>query len=340
MFIFLIRTILRTVSKSSIHQHFINKHLRNSTMWFRQAQLFQLKNITNYSPSELCQKLSELEFTECLPSIAFGAGWVSPVDEEGAALAQALNGYIMICLKIEEKILPSVVIRQEVENKIKEIEMLENRKVGQKEKYSIKEEMTITLLPRAFSKFTKVYAYIDTKNHWVIVGTTNTKKTQLFLSAFRKMMGDNIHSFQAKPLSDYMTSWLKDRSYPSSFSIEKSCVLQDSNHESRVIRCNNQDLFANSIQLLIKDGCKVKQLAMNWQDRINFVLLEDFTIQSIKFTDEIKAEINQMEAGTALQQFAADFLIMTESFGGLFKDLLYLTNDQSTTVNDNVIAIA
>lgn len=58
-----------------------------------------------------------------------------------------------------------------------------------------------------------------------------------------------------------MTSWLKHQNYSSSFSIEKSCVLQDANHESRVIRCKEQDLFA-SIQTLIKDGCEIKQLAL------------------------------------------------------------------------------
>ncbi len=306
-------------------------------MWFKQAQLFQLKNIKHYSLTELCEKLSELEFRECSPSIPFGAGWVSPINEEGAPLAQSVNGYIMICLRIEEKILPSVVIRHELDKKIKEIENADNRRVGQKEKYSLKDEITINLLPRAFSKFTEVYAYIDTKNHWLILDTINKKKTLFFTSAFRKVLGDNIYPFSNKLISDMMTVWLTHENYSSSFSIEKSCVLQGTNHESRIIRCKEQNLFANSIQLLIKDGCKIKQLALVWQDRINFVLLDDFTIQSIKFTDEIKAQIKDMEAGTKQQQFIADFLLMTESFAGLFKDLLHLTNDPSIEANDHLV---
>ena len=119
-----------------------------------------------------------------------------------------------------------------------------------------------------------------------------------------------------------MTSWLKHQNHSSSFSIEKSCVLQDENHESRIIRCHNQDLFASSIQSLIKDGCEIKQLALNWQDRIDFVLLDDFSLQSIRFKDEITEQVKRMEAGTKQQQFNADFLIMTETFDGLLKDLL------------------
>jgi hypothetical protein len=66
----------------------------------------------------------------------------------------------------------------------------------------------------------------------------------------------------------------------------------------------------------------VKQLALNWQDRIDFVLLDDLSMQSIKFSDEIIEKIKEMEAGTKQQQFNADFLIMTETLDGLFKDLL------------------
>jgi len=298
-------------------------------MWFKQAQLFQLTKAMHYSPMELCEKLSELEYQECLPSMPYGAGWISPVDEEGAPLVQSMNGYMMICLQTEEKILPPIVVRQELAKKIKKIEETENRKVSQKEKYALKDEITAILLPRAFSKLTKVYAYIDTKNHWLILGTANTKKTEQFMSAFKKTLGDNIDSFQIKKLSAIMTSWLKHQNYSSSFSIEKSCVLQDANHESRVIRCKEQNLFDNSIQSLIKDGCEIKQLALNWQDRIDFVLLDDLSIQSIQFKDEIIEQVKEMEAGTKQQQFNADFLIMTETFDWLLKDLLNSFMEQS-----------
>lgn len=291
-------------------------------MWFKQAKIFQLTDPIRYSPNDLAEKLEELAFQDCLPSMPYGAGWVSPIDEEDAPLVQAMNGYMMICLQVEEKILPPIVVRQELAKKIKQIEASESRKVSPKEKYALKDEITAMLLPRAFSKLTKVYAYLDTKNHWLVLGTANAKKTEQFMLAFKKSFGENINSFQIKKLSSLMTSWLKHQNYASSFSIEKSCVLQDANLESRVIRCKEQDLFESPIQLLIKDGCEIKQLALNWQDRIDFVLLDDLSIQGIQFKDEIIAQAKEMEAGTKQQQFNADFLIMTETLDGLLKDLL------------------
>ncbi len=306
-------------------------------MWFKQAQLFQLTNSMPFVQTALCKKLSELEYQECLPFMPYGAGWISPIDEDDAPLIQSMSAYIMVCLQIEEKILPSVVIRQELAKRLKQIEISENRKVGLKEKYALKDEITATLLPRAFSKLTKIYAYIDTKNHWLILGTANAKKTEQFLSAFKKTFGDTIHYFKTKKLSTIMTSWLKYQHHTSSFSIEKSCVLQDANHQSRIIRCKDQDLFSNSIQLFIKEGCEIKQLALNWQDQIDFILLDDLSMQSIRFKDELIQQVEEMEAGSKQQQFNADFLIMTETLDKLFKDLLTLFSEQIENNMDKVV---
>ena len=293
-------------------------------MWFKQVQLFQISGLEGYSPRGLEEKLEKLIFQESLSFMTYGSGWVSPVDEEGASLVQALKHYWMICLQIEEKLLPPAVIRQELDKKIKQVELQENRKVGAKEKYAMKDEIITTLLPRAFSKLTKVYAYIDTKNNWLVLGTSNAKKTEQFMTVFKKTVGDYLQPFPVKKLSGIMTSWLQHQNYSTSFSVEKACVLQDANYQPRVIRCREQDLFAPSIQSLIKEGCEVKQLSLNWHDHVDFVLLDDLSLQSIRFKEKIIGEAEEMEAESALQQFHADFLIMTETLSGLFSDLIGL----------------
>ena len=48
-----------------------------------------------------------------------------------------------------------------------------------------------------------------------------------------------------------------------------------------------------------------------------------------------------MEAGTKQQQFNADFLIMTDTFDGLLKDLSEAFTEQPGKTNlDNVVSIA
>lgn len=290
-------------------------------MWFKQIQLFQLME-SHFTPDDLIEKLEELAFRPCLPSMQQSLGWVSLIDADNAPLIQSINGKIMLCLQIEDKILPPIVIRQELDKKIKHIEASEARKVRPKEKSNLRDDITATFLPRAFSKLTKIYGYIDTKNNWLVLGTTNEKKTEQFLSIFKKSVSENIHPFQLKKLSTTITHWVKHQNYPTVFSIEKTGVLQDPNQEGRIIRCQQQDLFANGIQSLIKDGCEVKQIGIEWQDRVNFVLSDKFLLHGIKYQDEIKAQAKEMEGETLEQQFIADFFIMSESLDGLLKDLL------------------
>jgi recombination associated protein RdgC len=306
-------------------------------MWFKQTKLFQLTNSANRSPINLIDKLEGLVFKPCRPSMQSSMGWVSPIDEEDAPLVQTINGRIMLCLQIEEKILPAVVIAQELIKKIKEIEKKEDRKVRQKEKYVLKDEIIATLLPRAFSRLTRVYAYIDTQNNWLVLGTNNEKRTEQFIKMFKKSEIGEIHPFEIKKLSSVMTNWLQRQTQPSSLSIEKSCLLQDPNQENRMIRCQQQDLFSPSIQSLLKDGCEVKQLALTWHDRVTIVLSDDFSLSSIKFQEGIAEQIKEMEAETAQQKFHADFFIMSETFAGLFEDLLteLIEPQQSTKEKTN-----
>lgn len=289
-------------------------------MWFKQIQIYQIDLPTPSSANVLSQQLESLAFRPCLPSMPESMGWVPPLEED-EALARGLNGCYMICLQIEEKILPAAVVGQNLKEKIKEIELSEARRVRQKEKVSFKEEIIHTLLPRAFTKLTKIYAYIDTRHRWLIINSVSATKVQDFLNMFKKSLGEGIESFDLIQPADILTHWLLSREYPQAFAVEKACLLQDPNQQKRTIRCQQQDLFATSIQSLLKDGCEVMQLALTWQDRLNFVLGDDFILRSIRLANDDLADIKD-DIETPHQKFDADLIMMTEMFSGLLKDLL------------------
>ena len=292
-------------------------------MWFKQAQLYQLSNISQYSLAKLTEKLEAFVFNGCLPSAAQSMGWVSPYDEtDEGKLIRSLNDYLLFCLQIEEKILPATVIRQELGEAIKQIENSQDRKLRAKEKYALKEDVITSLLPRAFSKLTKVYAYIDIKNKWLVLGTSNAKRIEQFIAMFKKSISEDIESFEIKKLAPQMTSWVKHQNHTNSFAIQKNAVLQDAQQEARVIRCKQQNLSAQAIQSLINDGCDVIQLALTWQDRVHFTLANEFYLTNIQFADEVLDQVKDMQPESKTQQFDADFIIMSEIFAGLFKDLL------------------
>ena len=309
-------------------------------MWFKQILLFQLTEAIAYAPEKLTEQLVPLAFSPCLPSMPSCAGWVSPVPdaEEDAPLVHGSNSKIMMCLQIEEKILPATVVRQAVEDKVKKIQARDDRKVRQKEKMTLKDEVTMTLLPRAFTKLTRIYAYIDTATNMLVLGTTQTAKAEQFLAIFKRCVTENVKLVEFKKPSPIMTHWLKNQSNPVEFEIAQACMLQDPRQQNRIVRCQHQDLFAQGIQTILKEGCEVKQLALCWHDRVNFVLADDFSLRNIQYQEEVIAAANDMDAESKQQQFDADFFIMAETLSGLFVDLMKVFAKSTADEMDTVAA--
>lgn len=300
-------------------------------MWFKQAQIYSLGSGIPSDPTKLADQLAPWIFTSCLPSFPSSQGWVSPLEEEDAPLVHAMNGRLMVCLQFEEKLLPAVVINQTLKQQVQALESQRGRKLPQKDRLNLKDEIIHTLLPRAFSKLSRVYAYFDTKHHQLILDTSSVPKTEKFFDWLKK----SFSSLNAQPVitkfSSELTRWLSHQDYPREFSIEKACVLSDPREQQRVIRCQQQDLSAQPIQLILKDGCQVNQLALTWNDQVKFTLTDEGMLRSIKYPDEIVAQAKEMEPETKRQQFEADFLIMGETLSGLVSALLELVSERAAS---------
>ena len=95
-------------------------------MWFKNLSIFRLTETFTLSAEELEQKLEALAFRPCGPHEEFSLGWTSPIGKSGQQLVHSSNGYMMLCGKKEERVLPSAVINELVQEKIieKEIEII------------------------------------------------------------------------------------------------------------------------------------------------------------------------------------------------------------------------
>lgn len=291
-------------------------------MWFKQIRYFQLQPSMPYQAERLTEALANFLFEPCLPSLPMSMGWVSPMDLIDAPLVYAANGYLMICLQIEEKILPATVVRQTLQERTKMIEQSQGRKVPYKEKQSMHADITATLLPRAFSRFKRIYAYIDTRRDCLILNAANPKDIEYFLSSWKRVIDDHqLISPELKDVSYMLTQWVQHHSHPDGLEIEKSCLLQDAAQQSRTIRCQQQNLSTTAIQSLLEDGCQVKQLALTWKERVSFNINSEFVLRGLDFQDKLLAQ-DEGDIQTQQQQFDTDFILMTEAIAELMTDLL------------------
>ena len=301
-------------------------------MWFKNLQLYRLTDTFELTAEQLHEKLQADMTRPCQGLDTFTLGWDKPLGRDGEMLTHAINGCIMVSARKEERILPSAVVREVLDEKVAEIEDAEARPVRRKEKMQLKDEIIVDLLPRAFTRSAKTFAYIDTQTGWVIVDSVSAKKAEDLLSLMRKSLG----SFKVKPFevnqapAAILTSWLKG-SAPTDFELQDECELRDTGEEGGIVRLRRHDLDGSEIEVHLDAGKAVVKLAVKYNDRLACILADDTSIKRLKFLDVIQEEAADAEADDAAARFDVDFSLMSlelrnfiqrliDIYGGLNKD--------------------
>jgi len=288
-------------------------------MWFKNLCILQLKDAFNLTPEEFHEALSEHAARSCGVLETASFGWAPPLGNNHTLLVHAAMGYNMISAQKETKLLPATVIRQYVDDKIREIERTEARKVGSREKAKLREETTFELLPRAFHKTQSLYGYIDTRNQLIIIDTANMAKADGFLELLRECLGSfNVSWPEVKVSPNHiMSQWLLNKQAPTGFTIDDMCELVNRKGDGATIKCVKQDMTSDEIQEHINAGKQVTQLALTWEDRISFVLCDNLMLKRVKFLDLIMSEAHDAQVETPEERFDADFAIMTSAISSL-----------------------
>ncbi len=291
-------------------------------MLFKQAQLFSFNKTLPAQLSSLLPKLEPLIFKNCPPSFSSSHGWVAPTKESDAPLVYSMGHYLLFSLQFEEKVLPAGVIKKELETKINELQQKEDRKIYSKEKKNLRDEVTMTLLPRAFTQISQIYALIDTKRQWLITNTLQADKVKALTSSFKKCFDIDVTPLKLKKISYLLTQWVKQNEAPEGIEILDQCFLQDPNSMKRTIRSQSQSLSSPPLQALIESGLEVKQLMLSWQEAVKFTLTDFMHLKNLRYTDEALADVEDDATESALDRFNTDFVMMVKTLDSLFLMLI------------------
>ena len=158
-------------------------------MWFKSLMLFRFTEPCTLDPDTLAEALARAAFRPCGSQDLVTRGWVPPLGGEDGALVHAAGGFWLVCLQSEDKLLPASVIRAALDERVAEIEDREARKVRRKEKETLRDEVLLDLLPRAFTRRKRLYAYLDPRGGWLVVNGTPGKAVDDFTSLLRKAAG-------------------------------------------------------------------------------------------------------------------------------------------------------
>lgn len=272
------------------------------------------KSFTNVIPFRFTSSVSlpnSLEFSDQLRAKAHRKlaaqelstmGFIEPLgcEDEYVELIAGTPGRRVqyISAQKTERLLPAKVVRQAFDAKIREIEKDQDRKVYSKERNQIKDEIVISMLPRAFQTSSRINALICYP--YIFVEATSSKKAEELLSLLREALG----SLPVRPVTSkmspvtMMTDWLKHGT-PMPFLKGEAFQSRATSQESSTLSGKNVDLGEDDIRELIENGREVTQLQMsmvsdNGSTEVGstvFTLTDGLTLKGIQWPDEFHEKL-------------------------------------------------
>ncbi|MDT8386624.1 MAG: recombination-associated protein RdgC [Thiogranum sp.] len=280
-------------------------------MWFRNLRIYLLQQPFNLTADDLDQALQDAAFRACGPLQTHAMGWEPPLGREGQTLVHAANGCLMVCARREERLLPASVVREVLADKVAEIEDAESRHLGRKEKADLRDQITTELMPQAFTRSTRLFAYIDPRQQLLFVDSASAPRAEDLVSLLRESLG----SFPVRPLDtaaappSVLTSWVAGEA-PADFTLMDECELREPAEGGGVVRCKQVDLASTEVETHLAAGRRVVRLAIEWNEQLSCVLSDDLVIRRLRFLDLIQQQADDAHSDDAAANFDAEFSIL------------------------------
>lgn len=293
-------------------------------MFFKNLFIYRFTRPFDVALEDLEKQLNALPFTPCGSQEQARLGWVAPLGKQGHTFTHVADEQILVCAKKEEKLLPTSVVNDLVAEKVEALEIEEGRALKKKEKESIKEEIIVSLLPRAFSRFQQTYAWINPKAGFIAVDARSHAQAETILALLRKSIGSLpvVPIALTTPPELTLTDWLKNGAAPHGFVLEDEIELRSALDHGGIIRAKQQDLLTDEVKVHLEADKLVTSLALNWSETISFVLKDDMTIKRMKYSDELKEQNDDITSEDAAARFDADFALITGELSRFIPDLI------------------
>ena len=298
-------------------------------LWFKNAIIYQLNNDNLLDKQTIEQALKSASFSPCGNLDTTKMGWVSPYNDNNLDdFIIDMQGHLLLRIKKETKILPAPVIKQALIDKIDKQEKALSRKLSKNEKATLKDEVMIDLMPRAFSKYNHYWLWIDTENRRIIIDCSSFKLAEDILAILRKKLGSLALTPLSidKPLEKIMTNWVKEKLNFPPFILGDEAELKDPLEGNGIINCKNQDITSDEMLVHLDSGKWVTKLKIIDERGINFIINPDFTLKKVKFDSIIMDENEDIGSDEFDKRLEADFYIMANTLSNSINDLYITVN--------------
>jgi recombination associated protein RdgC len=293
-------------------------------MWFKNLTVYRFNKPFSTDIEALETALEGFTFSPCSSQDISKFGFSKALGKLGQTLVHSANNRHLICATKEEKLLPSQVIKEALEEKVSLLEEEENRKLTKKEKDALKDEITTTLLPRAFSRRSQIKALLLLDEQLILVDSSSAAKAEELLALLRKALGSLpvVPMSTKTPIEVQMTEWLKQGNAPAPFTIQDEAELKSAADDGATVRFKQQDLSEEEVLAHLETGKQVHKLALHFGQSIAFVLQSDAGLRRLKFSEEFRAATDDVAGEDPLAKLDADFELMSSELVALMLALV------------------
>ena len=303
-------------------------------MWFSNLICYRFKQDVEYQQETFEKALEQDKFRPCGGQDLSTFGWTNALGKHGKMLSHFSNNSILLCAKREEKVLPPAVINDLLADKIETIENTENRPVKKKEKDELKENLIHSLLPQAFKKSSLQFAFIDLDKGWVVVNSASFNKAEELLALLRKSLGSLpvVPAFVNYDLGLFLTNWLAKDEAPEQFTIGLDAELVEPEENGAKVVLKQHDLSSEEVKNHLDNGKVVTKLALDWMERIRFILQEDGSIKRVNYAELLKEENADIPKEDMAVKVDADFILASDEIKQMLEALMTALGEPEDTL--------
>lgn len=278
-------------------------------MYFKNLQPYRLSTEWPITADDLEQQLARRPFTPPGAQDFEHSGWVSPADD--GALVRTVGNDWLICLQSDEKILPTAVVKQIADERADEIAEHQGYRLGRKAMKELREQITSELLPRAFARRRKTYAWLNIPAGWLVVDAPSQNRAEDVLELLRHTLDTfplALLRTERSPMSE-MAEWLHNGDAPEGFTIDQDCTVRSIAEDQKEVSYKRG---INDSQIIehLEAGCLPIKLALTFGDRISFTLTEKLEIKRLDFLDVVRDQVSEDDREDAQALFDAEFALM------------------------------
>lgn len=303
-------------------------------MMFRNLRCYRFDGTWPDTEESLSTALQEAEFSPCGPLTERSSGWVPVYPDAGESLARRVNGFDLIRLRSQSRVLPHSAVNEELDARIEDYRNRMQEAPSPREKKRLKNEARDELMPKALLKSDRIWGYVDAKEKLIAIDALQASAAERFLRRLGAAVPiSNIRPMDfSKPVSDLLTGiFLGDA--PGQFSVGRECRMQDALDSGSNVRWMHFDLSDKSIRNHVVEGMRLTHLAVDYDNVMSCVISEDTVISKVKF---IGADGDEADELDPLARLDTEFVLVSGTMRHLLQDLKKLLNGFSDATAEHM----